>query len=103
MPTEYRIYAYHNYDSAQIGQNHWSLLNSGGNQEEILQKAEKLYQTQQYQKIEVQKKAFSDKKGKYVVSTYRTFSEKKKNNYFMLLAITLLAFASVGSFYLKHM
>jgi len=101
-PSKYMIYAYPSYDSTCIGQNRWSLLNSGHDQEEILQKAENMYQTQQYQKIEVQKKTFNNKKGKYVISTHRIFTEKSKNNYLMLATIFLLAFASVGLFYLKH-
>lgn len=103
IPAEYIIYAYHSFDCANVGQNHWSRLTSGHDQEEVLQKAEKLYRTRQYQKIEVQKKTFSDKKGKYIASTYRIFAEKRKNNYLTLATVLLLAFASAGSFYLKYM
>ena len=101
--AEYTIYAYHSYDDNKLGYNRWQRVTSGDDPSQVLLKAEQLFQSKIYPKIEVKKKIFDDKKGCHKSSTLRIYEDSPRKNYLTLAAILLLAFTSAGLFYLQNM
>lgn len=99
--AEYIIYAYDSYAGDDLGKNHWQRILNSNDVEKACRHAEVLFAAQQYQKIEIKKKIFDEKKGRYICSTFKNFEHKPKNNYFILAAIFFLALSSVGLFTLS--
>ena len=101
--TEYTIYAYNNFESEKLGCNRWQRLSSVQVEAEALIHAERLFQSQLYQKIEIQKKSFDEKKGRYVAKTHKVYELSPRNNLLTFMSVLLLALASAGFFYLQMM
>ena len=99
--TEYTIYAYNNFESEKVGCNRWQRLSSVQAEEEALSKAQRLFESQLYQKIEIKKKSYDEKKGRYIAKTHKVYEVSPRNNALVFTSILLLAFASAGYFYLN--
>ena len=99
--AEYTIYAYNKYCEHTIGHNKWQYLSSSDNVDVALEQAKKLYESQEFEKIEVKKKAFDKKKQQNMVSTYRVFDHKNaqalnlKNKY-IALSVLLMGLFTLG-------
>lgn len=101
--AEYTIYVYDHFYEDGVGQNRWKRVSSSYDPAESVNKAQKLFSSQQYQKIEIKKKFFDDRKGQNVAKTFRVFERtQKQNSYLTLVAVFLLAFSSAGLFYLNQ-
>lgn len=95
---EYIIYAYETYVVEDLGKNHWQLVLTTLDSDKACRHAEVLFTSKQYQKIEVKKKIFDEKKGRYVATTFKNFESSNKTNYLTLGAIFVLALSSLGLF-----
>jgi hypothetical protein len=102
-PTEYTIYAYNFFENEKMGCNKWQRLSSVNKENEARMQAERLFQSQLYQKIEIKKKSFDSRSGRYVAKTHKVYEISTKRNLMTLMSILLLGFASAGLFYLKMM
>lgn len=76
IPPEYSVYAYDKYCDNAIGYNKWKCILSDTNANFVYQTAENLFETQQFQKIEIKKKTFHEKKKRYLVSTSHIFKKR---------------------------
>lgn len=101
--TEYVIYAYDSFEDEKLGTNHWQRIASSKNCEEIVSRAEELFSSAQYQKIEIKQKTFNIRKGKHVASTYKIYEQKPDIKFLPLITILLIAFSLVGLIYLENM
>lgn len=97
--VEYTIYVYDRTDD-DIDENRWTKLESCTDPKNIHAKAQNLYSSRQYKKIEIQKKYFDARLNKKRAQIVRTFEERNSENYFMLATILLMAISSLGLFYL---
>ncbi len=99
---EYTIYAYDHADD-DVNHNRWTKLDTSTDPQNIHSKAENLYASQEYKKIEIQKKYFDARLNRKRAQVVRTFEERNNENYFMLATILLMAATSLGFFYLTMM
>ena len=99
--TEYVVYAYNNGHDGALQQNRWTMLMRGIDERDITLQAESLFQSKQYKKIEIQKKYFDPKKNRPEAVTYKVYQLRKHEDYLTMASIALLAFSSVGFFYLQ--
>lgn len=101
---EYVIYAYDQFHDEKLGQNHWQRVLSSEDIQQTLFEAERLFMSEKYQKIEIQKKTLDKKTGKFKASVYKVMDHNKpRNNLLTLTLVLLLPILSVGAFYLNHM
>lgn len=108
IPAEYKIYAYNKYSKDMIGYNKWQCLSSGQDASQVLLEAERLFDSNEFQKIEVMKKFFDDKENKPTVATFRVYETKSKKtflfgNQMMLATIFLIAALFLGLFMLEKL
>lgn len=101
--TEYVIYGYDSFEDEKLGTNHWQLIASGSDCEEMVSRAETLFNSAQYQKIEIKQKTFNTRKGKHIASTYKIYEQKPDIKIMPIIAILLIAFSLVGLIYLENM
>ena len=96
--TEYTIYAYNKYCEHTIGHNKWQTLSSSDDAEFVIAQAQKFYESQKFEKIEVKKKIFDEKKQQNMVSIYKVFDNNTrtmmglKQNYISLSLLLLTIF-----------
>ena len=88
--TEYIIYAYQDFEENRLGHNKWQVLSVVPEQDLALETAEKLYQSKDYQKIEIKKKSFDPKTKRYVASTLKTIEKKSYTGYWLGGILTFL-------------
>ncbi len=100
---EYSVYAYSHFKDDELGHNHWKRVMVGSDVSAILLQAEKLFCSEKYQKIEIKKKIFDDKKGRNVASTFRIFENKSQNKYVRIGTVLLLTISCAGLLYLKYL
>lgn len=100
LETEYTIYAYHSYDEKKLGYNRWQRVTTSTDEAQAISKAEQLFKSQLYPKIEIKKKIFDNKKGRHKDTTFKIYENKPKKNHLILSATLLLAVVSAGLFYL---
>ena len=98
---EYTIYTFDMPSPKQKGDNNWKKHSSGDDMGKAMIEAESLHQSQKYQKIEVKKKFFDQKKNRTVDMTLKTFEIKPKKDYTMLFLILLAIFGTGGAFALS--
>ena len=94
VPTQYTVYAYDKYSDI-LGYNKWQCLLNSDNKKRALAEAERLFDTDKFQKIEVKKKVFNPKQKRYCASTYRVLDTRPKRNLLLIGALALLAFSSM--------
>lgn len=96
---EYTIYAYSFFEDEKLGCNRWKRMTTSLDSTKAMLYAEGLYKSQQYQKIEIKKKSYHEKKGRYTSSTFRVYENKLSRNYIKYIAALLLALGAVGFLY----
>lgn len=100
--AQYVIYAYLQ-DDDEKKQESWKRIQTGSDPIKMKEIASDLFQSQDYKKIEIQKKYFDKRDGSQRVKTYCIFENKRQTDYFILFSVLLLSVASAGLFYLKMM
>lgn len=95
---EYTIYTYDMPVPKQKGENSWKKHSTGNDMSKAMSEAEALLGTQKFQKIEVKKKFFDQKKNRAVDMTLKTFETSPKKDYTILLVVCLAIFGGVGAF-----
>lgn len=101
VQDEYVIYAH--YHTGRGVSAKWKRITAGCDAQEMKRIGHDLFRSQAYDKIEIQKKYYDKKSGCQKVSTFCTFEEKKKIDYFILSSVSLLSFASLGLLYLSKL
>lgn len=98
---EYTIYTFDMPSPKQKGQNSWKKHSSGDDMTKAMSEAETLHQTRKFQKIEVKKKFFDQKKNRTVDMTLKTFESAPKKNYTTVFLILLAVLGTGGAFALS--
>lgn len=99
--AEYVIYAYDYVEPSE--QDKWTRVMSSEDVESVTSQAQRLFQSQKYKRIEIQKKFFDERKNIRKAMTVKTYEKKALDNYLVLFTILLMSLASVGFFYLNMM
>lgn len=95
---EYTIYTFDMPRPNQKGANSWqknAVLEDMG---EAMSRAETLHATGKYQKIEVKKKFFDQKKNRVVDMTLKTLETKAKKDFTVVLAVVMAVLGALGAF-----
>lgn len=100
---EYIIYAYDLFENDKVGCNRWQRVTSGSDIDTMIEKADILYGSGAYQRVEIKKKSYNTKKQTYQVATFKTFGNRRRYNLMSLLTMLILSLSSVGLFYLNFM
>ncbi len=95
---EYTIYTFDMPAPKQKGQNSWKKHVTMDDMSKAMVEAENLHQTQKYQKVEVKKKFFDQKKNRTVDMTLKIFESEPKKDYSTILLVLLGILGSGGAF-----
>lgn len=98
---EYTIYTFDMPVPKQKGENSWKKHSSLDDMSKAISEAESLHQTRKYQKIEVKKKFFDQKKNRTVDMTLKTFESKPKKDYTTVFLVLLAILGTGGAFALS--
>ena len=95
---EYTIYTFDMPLPKQKSDNSWKKHATLEDMGKAMSEAENLHQTQKFQKVEVKKKFFDQKKNRTVDMTLKTFESKPKKDYTTMLLVILAVFGTGGAF-----
>jgi hypothetical protein len=98
---EYTIYTFDMPMAKQKGDNSWKKHATLDDMGKAMNEAESLHQSQKYQKIEVKKKFFDQKKNRVVDMTLKIYESTPKKDYTTVLLVLLAVAGSVGAFALS--
>ena len=82
---EYNIYTY-DWPSGKKAQSKWKLNSTVSDMKEAMSKAEKLHESEKFQKVEVKQKFFDQKTNRKVDMTLKTFESKPPSNMGIVIA-----------------
>lgn len=95
---EYTIYTFDMPVPKQKGDNSWKKHATLEDMAKAMTEAETLHQTQKFQKIEVKKKFFDQKKNRVVDMTLKIFETTPKKDYTFAIAIFMALLGGLGAF-----
>ncbi len=95
---EYTIYTFDMPTPKQKGQNSWKKHSTSMDMGKVMVEAENLHQTQKFQKVEVKKKFFDQKKNRTVDMTLKIFETAPKKDFTTILLILLGIVGCGGAF-----
>jgi tRNA U38,U39,U40 pseudouridine synthase TruA len=95
---EYTIYTFDMPTPKQKADNSWKKHATLDDMSRAMQEAENLHQTQKFQKVEVKKKFFDQKKNRIVDMTLKTFETKPKKDFTILIAAVAAILLGAGAF-----
>lgn len=95
---EYTVYTYDMPSPKQKGDSSWKKHATLDDMVKAMAEAENLYGTQKFQKIEVKKKFFDQKKNRVVDMTLKTYELKPKKDYTFVLVAVLAVLGGIGAF-----
>lgn len=103
---EYTIYTFDMPKAKQKADSSWKKHSTLDDMGRAMNEAESLHQTQKYQKIEVKKKFFDQKKNRVIDMTLKVYESKpRKDNTMMIAAMVAViggAVAFAASFFLTQ-
>lgn len=95
---EYTIYTFDMPSAKQKGDNSWKKHATLEDMTKAMIEAESLYQSQKFQKIEVKKKFFDQKKNRVIDMTLKVFESSPKKDRTILIAAGLAVLGGLGAF-----
>lgn len=95
---EYTIYTFDMSAPKQKGDSSWKKHATLEDMGKAMSEAENLHQTQKFQKVEVKKKFFDQKKNRTVDMTLKIFEANPKKDYSVLIAVILAVLGGAGAF-----
>lgn len=95
---EYTIYTYDMPAPNQKGENAWKKHATLDDMTKAMSEAESLHQTQKYQKIEVKKKFFDQKKNRAVDMTLKVFETTPKKDYSIIIIVIGSILCGIAAF-----
>ncbi|PZQ44424.1 MAG: hypothetical protein DI551_10165 [Micavibrio aeruginosavorus] len=95
---EYTIYTFDMPAPKQKGSNSWKKHATLDDMMRAINEAETLHQSQKFQKIEVKKKFFDQKKNRTVDMTLKTFESSPKKDYSTILFVIGGLVCALGAF-----
>ena len=82
---QYFIYAYDHFDANKVGINRWHMIGKEKEEKVALERAKNLFQSTNYQKVEVKKSCGSEEPKIELVKSYG--QEKSKNTHYLVCFI----------------
>jgi hypothetical protein len=98
---EYTIYTFDMPVPKQKSQNSWKKHSTIDDMAKAMKEAEQLLSTSKYQKVEVKKKFFDQKKNRVVDMTLKTFETTRKKDRSLVLAVIFALICGVAAFALS--
>jgi len=95
---EYTIYTYDMPTPKQKGDNSWKKHSTGQDMGKAMEEAEQLSETKKFQKVEVKKKFFDQKKNRTVDMTLKVFETERRKDYSILIITVLTVVAGLAAF-----
>lgn len=95
---EYTIYTYDMPKAKQKSDNSWKKHATLEDMGKAMNEAETLHQTQKFQKIEVKKKFFDQKKNRTVDMTLKIFESNPKKDYTIVIVACMAILCGIGAF-----
>lgn len=95
---EYSIYTYDMPSPGQKGQGKWQKHTTLDDMIKAMVQAQTLHDSEKYQKIEVKKKFFDQKKNRVVDMTLKVFERDVKKDYSTMIAIVFALVCGAGAF-----
>ncbi len=95
---EYTIYTFEMPASKQKGENSWKKHSTMEDMSKAMQQAEALHISRKFQKIEVKKKFFDQKKNRTVDMTLKIFESAPKKDRTIIIAVAMAILAGLGAF-----
>ena len=95
---EYTIYTFDMPKAKQKSDNSWKKHATLEDMAKAMNEAETLHQTQKFQKIEVKKKFFDQKKNRTVDMTLKVFESSPKKDYTIILLTGVAVLCGIGAF-----
>lgn len=95
---EYSIYTFDMPSGKQKGESKWQKHSTLDDMIKAMVEAQNLYDSEKYQKIEVKKKFFDQKKNRTVDMTLKVYERTQKKDYSTIIAIGFALFCGIGAF-----
>lgn len=95
---EYSIYTFDMPKAGQKGESKWQKHTTLDDMIKAMVEAQALYESEKYQKIEVKKKFFDQKKNRVVDMTLKVFERDVKKDHSTMIAIIFAVICGVGAF-----
>ena len=95
---EYTIYTFDMPKARQKGDHSWKKHATLEDMVKAMNEAETLHQTQKFQKIEVKKKFFDQKKNRTVDMTLKIFEANPKKDYTIAIVAGMALLCGIGAF-----
>lgn len=95
---EYSIYTFDMPKGKQKGQSKWQKHATLDDMIKAMAEAQNLYESEKYQKIEVKKKFFDQKKNRIVDMTLKVYECAPKKDFSTMIAIGFALFCGAGAF-----
>ena len=95
---EYSIYTFDMPNDGQKDESKWQKHATLDDMIKAMAEAQNLYDSEKYQKIEVKKKFFDQKKNRQVDMTLKVYERTPKKDYSTAVAIIFALFCGVGAF-----
>lgn len=95
---EYTIYTYDMPSPGQKGDSKWQKHSTIDDMIKAMVEAQKLYDTEKFQKIEVKKKFFDQKKNRVVDMTLKVYERERKKDHSTVIAVVFALVCGVGAF-----
>jgi len=99
---EYTIYTFDLPKGKQKGQSQWKKQATIEDMDKALAEAQKLYESEKYQKIEVKKKFFDVKKNRNVDMTLKVYELKPKKDMTGVFVMLFAVLCGAGAFALTY-
>lgn len=99
---EYSIYTFDMPKGKQKGQNKWQKHATIEDMDKALNEAQALYDSAQFQKIEVKKKFFDAKTNRNIDMTLKIYERKPKKDFTAILVMAFAVLCGVGAFALTY-
>jgi hypothetical protein len=96
---EYLIYAFPIYNPQSLGRNRWQLISKNSDARDCMEEARRLYKAHDYARVEVKKKSYDAKKGRYFLSTYEIIEKSRPFSLYKIFIVALLVCAFAGQLY----
>ena len=78
--TEYSVYVYFYAQDIENGHTDWEMKAMTSSADEAIDKAQELFNTRNFKKVEIKKKYFDTRYGRVVDSIYKVFQDKKRTS-----------------------
>lgn len=100
---EYAIYTFDKNDAKAKGDSKWQKHATLSDMVKAMSEAQSLLESKKFERIEVKKKFFDQKKNRTVDMTLKVFESEPQKDYGTIIAVAIALFCGVGAFALSFL